>query len=446
MVFEAEIPAPQEPTANENTTLPEEIPLPRSRDLSPCASEEPTETATIEHEPEPETPATKHDEATTVDEKQTATDELDETGSITPTAHPHVSDDPQGKPQGDAEQGVKTAPPESSNTTESLTSGAEQPINPQADTPVDMQPAKHPVPVEAALEDSAQRGESQTDDKDKPQEEPKIKEQLATVPPDLVSPTSDTFTPRLLRRSYPKKEKTKAGKMSNPASPTMGGGWGIASPPSMSLDKALEAADPFADGEFERRMRTVSANREAERSAKIAEKEKLERALFLQRRSTFDVGDSPTSSHTSVVGSTHSSGAAETGSNAEERPIYALKRANTDRAEKKKKLAAERKRSKKSDWPDAWPEEFDEEATMPQEPGHPSMWPELHGRASPSPIRGRSGYRTPTPLGQHIEVGRANGQTGDDSADHVGVLQETDRRLSAGGNSVGPGMFIGQIT
>lgn len=433
---------------NENTTLPEEIPLPRSRDLSPCAFEEPKETAAIDREPETETPMTKHDEATTTDGKQTATNELDENGSVTPTPQQHVSDDQQGKPQGDAEQGVQTAPLESSNTTEPLTSGAEQPISPQADTHMDMQPAEDPVPVEAALEGSTQQGESQTDDKDKPEEEPKIKEQLATVSPDLVSPTSDTFTPRLLRRSYPKKEKGKAGKMSNPASPTMGAGWGIASPPSMSLDKALEAADPFADGEFERRRRTVSANREAERSAKIAEKEKLERALFLQRRSTFDVGDSPTSSHTSVVGSTHSSGAAETGSNAEERPIYALKRASTDRAEKKKKLAAEKKRNKKSDWPDAWPEEFDEEATMPQEPGHPSMWPELHGRdlhgrASPSPIRGRSGYRTPTPLGQHIEVGRASGQTGDVSANHVGVLQESDRRLSAGGNSVGPGMFIG---
>lgn len=413
---EEEAPAPKESTTdNGNTTttttttlLPEETPLPKSGDLSPTdvGPQPPTPTATDEALPE----------ATGLDTNPQIQDSLDSAAesrhlpseSLTPL--PDRQDTTEPEP-------TETASQEDEDAT-TTTNAIEREPEPETETPTAKQ--------EEATTADGKQGESQTDDKEKSQEEPKTEEQPATVSPDLASPTSETFTPRLLRRSTAKKEKIKAGKMSNPASPTMGAGWGIASPPALSLDKALEAADPFSTPDLERRMRTVSATtREAERSAKIAEKEKLERALFLQRRSTFDnVANSPTSStHNSVLGST-SSVAVETGSIGEERPAYALKRASTDRAEKKKKPAAEKKKSRKSDWPDAWPEDFDEEATMPQEPGHPSMWPELHGRASPSPIRGRSGYRTPTPLGQYIEVRECGGMTGDDSADSVGVLQD----------------------
>ncbi|KAH7627376.1 hypothetical protein B0T09DRAFT_182239 [Sordaria sp. MPI-SDFR-AT-0083] len=413
---EEEAPAPKESTTdNENTTttttttlLPEETPLPKSGDLSPTdvGPQPPTPTATDEALPE----------ATGLDTNPQIQDSLDSAAesrhlpseSLTPL--PDRQDTTEPEP-------TETASQEDEDAT-TTTNAIEREPEPETETPTAKQ--------EEATTADGKQGESQTDDKEKSQEEPKTEEQPATVSPDLASPTSETFTPRLLRRSTAKKEKIKAGKMSNPASPTMGAGWGIASPPALSLDKALEAADPFSAPDLERRMRTVSATtREAERSAKIAEKEKLERALFLQRRSTFDnVANSPTSStHNSVLGST-SSVAVETGSIGEERPAYALKRASTDRAEKKKKPAAEKKKSRKSDWPDAWPEDFDEEATMPQESGHPSMWPELHGRASPSPIRGRSGYRTPTPLGQYIEVRECGGMTGDDSADSVGVLQD----------------------
>ncbi|KAK1782078.1 hypothetical protein QBC45DRAFT_319797 [Copromyces sp. CBS 386.78] len=384
-----EAPAPRESTDN-TTTLPEETPLPKSGDLSPT-----------DDGPQPPTPTTDEalPEATGLDTNPQIQDSLD---SAAENRHlPSESLTPLPDRQ-DTTGPTETASQDEDTTTTTIATERE----PETETtPMAKQDEATTTADEKQTAANGLDENGSTEDKDKPQES-------ATASPDLASPTSETFTPRLLRRSTAKKEKIKAGKMSNPASPTtMGAGWGIASPPALSLNKALEAADPFAAGDLEKRMRTVSANREAERSAKIAEKEKLKRTLFLQRRSTFDnVGNSPTSSHNSVFGSTSSvvTAADAGGSVAEsERPVYALKRASTDRAEKKKmmKLAAEqqKKKSKKSDWPDAWPEEFDEEATMPQEPGHPSMWPELHGRASPSPIRGRSGYRTPTPLGQYIE-------------------------------------------
>ncbi|KAK3949421.1 hypothetical protein QBC32DRAFT_378687, partial [Pseudoneurospora amorphoporcata] len=383
-----EAPAPKESTDN-TTTLPEETPLPKSGDLSPTDDglQPPTRTTDA-----------ALPEAIGLDTNPQIQDSLDSaesrhlpSESLTPLPDRQDTTEPTETASQDEDTTATTIATEREPETETIPMAKQDEATTTADE------------KQTATNGLDENGS--TEDKDKPQEE------SATAPPDLASPTSETFTPRLLRRSTAKKEKIKAGKMSNPASPTMGAGWGIASPPALNLDKALEAADPFAAGDLEKRMRTVSENREAERSAKIAEKEKLERALFLQRRSTFDnVGNSPTSSHNSVLGSSSSvvTAADAGGSVAEsERPTYALKRASTDRAEKKKmmKLAAEqqKKKNKKSDWPDAWPEEFDEEATMPQEPGHPSMWPELHGRTSPSPIRGRSGYRTPTPLGQYIE-------------------------------------------
>lgn len=408
---------PQESTTTINTTLPdpetlpetlleetpllpEAIPLPESGDLSP--------TTTDVDEALPDRPeATGLDTALPISQDSEATpaaadNKLLPSESLTPL--PDRRDTPEPEP---------TEPKENASQENEFAT----------DTTIttEREPESETNKPDEAITAEGKEAESQTDDK--PQEEPKTEEQPATASPDLASPTSETFTPRLLRRSTAKKEKTKGAKMSNPASPTMGAGWGIASPPALSLDKALEAADPFSTAEFDKRMRTLSANREAERSAKIAEKERLERALYLQRRATFDDGHSPTASRSSVLGST-SSVAADAGSIAEERPAYALKRASTDRTEKKKKLAAEKKKSRKSDWPDAWPEDFDEEATMPQEPGHPSMWPELHGRASPSPIRGRSGYRTPTPLGQYMEVSGGSGKIGGDIADSVGDLQD----------------------